>query len=419
MKQFKANYLKWENNRYKIARNQFILVSGEGIIEKISDSAIEEYNFEDKTEYLMIPSFTDIHLHAPQFPNMGVGYDKELLDWLNDYTFPLESRYQVIEFAKKQYIQLIKKLWLNGILRSVIFGTIDLQSNMLLSDLLEQSGMISYVGKVNMDQNAPAYYIEETKESLHHTQMFIEYLSHKNNVFPIITPRFAPTCSKKLLKGLGDLARKYQLSVQSHLSENRDEIAWVKDLFKESLFYADVYDRYGLLDTSKIIMAHCVYSPEEEQDLLKKKNVLIAHCPTSNFNVSSGLAPISHYLNKNLRIGLASDISGGHTLNFWEIMRSALMANHMRYVYFHEEKLDTHTVLRMMFENNGEFFEKTGILKPGYYFDVLSLKVYDIRSWTEGSDDDVLEFLIYEADYERIEERYLKGTLIHEPFTFL
>ena len=127
-----------------------------------------------------------------------------------------------------------------------------------------------------------------------------------------------------MLHTCGKLAAKYQLPVQSHLSENKDEIAWVQSLEKESTCYGDAYDRYGLFGQTPTVMAHCVWTAEEELALKKHRKVVVAHCPTSNFNVASGMAPIRKFLDEGLRVGLGSDISGGHDLSIFRMMVYAI-----------------------------------------------------------------------------------------------
>ena len=144
--------------------------------------------------------------------------------------------------------------------------------------------------------------------------MIEEFNKPEALVRPIITPRFIPSCTPEMLHACGELAARYQLSVQSHLSENKDEIALVQTLEKENTCYDNAYNRYGLFGQTPTVMAHCVWTEGEEMELMKRNNVMVAHCPTSNLNVSSGMTPIRQFLDKGLHVGLGSDISGGHDL---------------------------------------------------------------------------------------------------------
>lgn len=214
---------------------------------KILPKEYEEYEIIDFKDKLLVPGFVDIHLHAPQINNLGLGADLELLNWLEKYTFPEEAKYKDLDYTEKSYKALVNKLWENGTTSSVIFGSIFKKSNILLSKMISQSGLKAYVGKVNMDRNSPDYYIEDTEQSLIDTEDFIGEVSKIKNIKPIITPRFVPSCSKELMYGLGELAEKYDLKIQSHLSENIDEVKWVRELHPDCKNYIDVYEKYNLL----------------------------------------------------------------------------------------------------------------------------------------------------------------------------
>ena len=180
-----------------------------------------DYPIIDATDKMIIPGFVDIHLHAPQYSNIGIGYDKELLPWLKTYTFPEEARFIDIKYAEKVYKKFLKDLSRNGTTSAVIFGTIHKESTMLLMDLVIDSGLRAYVGKVNMDINSIETLLEDTDNSLKDTEEFIiKYKDKSPLVKPIITPRFVPSCSAHLLKGLGELALKYDRSESTRLNSS-------------------------------------------------------------------------------------------------------------------------------------------------------------------------------------------------------
>ena len=154
------------------------------------------------------------------------------------------------------------------------------------------------------------------------TEDIILELEAKNNkeqlkplVNYIVSPRFVPSTTAELMKNLGNLSEKYNLPIQSHLDENRDEIAWVESLHPEVNSFCEVYEHYGLLRNNQPIMAHCIYNKQEEIELLKKYNIMVAHCAQSNFNLSSGIMPLRYYLNENISVGIGSDVGAGHTLD--------------------------------------------------------------------------------------------------------
>ena len=263
--------------KLEILSNGTIIVE-DGIVNGVYKELPIKYKDISVTDYknkLIIPGFIDLHLHAPQFPNMGIGLDKELMPWLNKYTFPEEEKYSDIKYSEKIYKLLIKELWKLGTTICCIFNSIHKESTKLLLDLFNKSGLAAYIGKVNMDRECPDILKEDTNNSLLETIEIIEEYKNKYAlVKPIITPRFVPSCSFQLLEGLGNIANKYDIPVQSHLCENLDEITFVKKLHPNFKNYADVYDNAKLFRTNKSIMAHCILVNEDEIKLLKIKMFL-------------------------------------------------------------------------------------------------------------------------------------------------
>jgi guanine deaminase len=174
-------------------------------------------------------------------------------------------------------------------------------------------GQRAFVGKVNMDRNSPTFYSESTIESLDTTKLFISKMAAldiSNLVIPCITPRFAPSCTPELMTNLAELAEKFNIPIQSHLSETLGELAWVKELHPDIKDYCSVYDSFGLL-TEKTIMAHCIHLSEDERQLLKLRKVGISHCASSNFSLGSGVLNVRRLLNEgHEKIGLGTDVAG-------------------------------------------------------------------------------------------------------------
>lgn len=228
-------YTKTVEN-FEVYKDSF-LVSVGGRVEGIYQSVPEKYigySIKDYGNKFIIPGFVDLHLHAAQFLQCGVGMTKQLLDWLEDYTFDLEKEFRNEDFARKAYTAFADKLLASGTLRSCIFASTSTSGTEVLFEVLKDKGISAYVGKVNMDRNAPDSITESTETSLHGTEYLIKKYHNEQLVKPIITPRFAPTCTEELLQGLGKLAIKYDIPVQSHLSENTDEVKWVQRLFPEA-----------------------------------------------------------------------------------------------------------------------------------------------------------------------------------------
>ena len=395
-------------------RKGFILVE-DGLIKNFSeenpDTSIKLYDYTGK---LIIPGLSDLHLHASQYPNTGLGLDLELLDWLDTYTFPEESKYKDIEYAKKAYQTFVDDLAKTATTRASIFATLHTDMTLLLMDLLEQKKICAYVGKVGMDRNCPDFYIE--KNGKEETLRFVEECQKRNYKFvkPIITPRFTISCTDEYMKYMGELAKKYNIAVQSHLSENFGEIDFVRQLRPNDQFYGESYDKNGLFGKEvKTVMAHCVHCPKEESELIKKNGVYIAHCPTSNSNISSGICPAGRYLREGYNIGIGSDISGGHTLDLFEVIRHAIQVSKMnlRYINPKEKPLTLSETFFMATNKGGSFFGKVGVFEKDYEFDAIVLDESLIKNIREYNEKERLERFIYNKD-AKIESKFIRGNKI-------
>lgn len=407
-------------NLYKTFKNGYIVIKDKTIIGTYESLPLIYKNIKviDYGNQLIIPGFVDLHLHAPQFFNRGLGLDKELLPWLETYTFPEEAKYSNIQYAKKAYEQMVIELWKHGTTRSVLFGTIHREATELLMNILNKSGLSAFVGKVNMDRNSPDFYQELTDYSLSETRKWLENTIGKyEKVKPIITPRFIPTCTPKLLLELGNLAKEFNIPVQSHLSENKNEIAWVAEIEKTSKNYADAYNNYGLFGDQPTIQAHCIWNTEEELNLIKEKNIMIAHCPHSNLNLSSGIAPIKKYIKKNIQVGLGSDISGGHEISIAKVIVNAIQNSKIRSIYVDrlEQALTFKEAFYLATKGGGNFFGKIGSFEVGYEFDALIIDDTSISSDDSCTLEERLERFIYIGDDRNIIHRYISGQLIPFP----
>ena len=362
---------------------------------------------------LLIPAMNDMHVHAPQVHNQGVAMDLELLPWLQNYTFPEESKYADVNYAERMYRRFIHTQWLFGTMRSVVFGTMHTESTRVLMNLYKEAGMGAMVGKVGMNRNCPETLCEDVDAYIEGQESLIAEATPL--VRPIITPRFVPSCTPELLKACGKLAAKYHLPVQSHLSENTSEIAWVAELEKESTSYGDAYNRYGLFGQTPTIMAHCVWTKGEELELMKRNHVMVAHCPTSNFNIASGMAPLRTFLDEGVPIGLGSDISGGHDLNMFRMLVYAIQVSKMHYQQDHNKAfLTLSEIFWIATKSAGSFFGKVGSFEPGYDFDALVIDDAVLYP-AEYSLQHRLERFIYVGDDRQIVHRFCRGQEVPEP----
>ena len=419
-KVYKAHILfTKEKDRFEVFENGYIAIENGivlGVANNLKDLGCEGAEVIDFGDKLLIPAMNDMHVHAPQVHNQGVAMDLELLPWLQNYTFPEESKYADLHYAERMYRRFLHTQWLFGTMRSVVFATVHTESTRVLMKLYQEAGMGALVGKVAMNRNCPDTLSEDVDAYIAgQEQLIAEFGDNNALVRPIITPRFVPSCTPQLLKACGELANKYQLPVQSHLSENTSEIAWVAELEKESTSYGDAYNRYGLFGQTPTIMAHCVWTDGSELELMKKNKVMVAHCPTSNFNLSSGLAPIRTFLDEGLPIGLGSDISGGHDLNMLRMLVYAIQVSKMHYQL---DKSKAFLTLPEIFwiatKSAGSFFGKVGSFEPGYEFDALVIDDAVLYP-AEYSLVHRLERFIYVGDDRQILHRFCRGKEVKEP----
>ena len=338
----------------------------------------------DYGDALIFPGMVDLHVHAPQYAFRGMCMDLELMDWLNRYTFPEEEKYEDLEYAERAYGMFVEEVRRGATTRGCIFATRHRYATELLMRLMEESGLVSYVGKVNMDREASEALTEKSAEiSAYETFGWINATKDKyENTKPILTPRFIPCCTDKLMEELREIQMAYGIPVQSHLSESPGEIEFVRSLRPGNRFYGDAYNDYDLFgknddnDTDvKTVMAHCVWSSDEEVALMQKNGVFVAHCPASNMNLTSGIAPIRKYLERGLNVGLGSDVAGGHSDSIFRAVTDAIQVSKMYYRMVNEEykPLVFSEAFYLATKGGGAFFGKVGSFDSGYEFDAVVL----------------------------------------------
>lgn len=407
---------------FEIHGNSF-LVAENGLVKGIFENLPPEYDSVPISDYgddLIIPGFVDLHSHASQFANRGIGHDKELLPWLETYAFPEESKFSDMKYAEKIYKRVVQELWRQGTTRSVLFGTIHKEATVLLMDLLASSGLSSFVGKVNMDRNCPIGLRETAGESLQSTEAWLNETKDKYKlVKPIITPRFVPSCSPELMDGLGKLAREYDVPVQSHLSENLSEIAWAKKLHPEFPDYASIYRHFGLFGQQPTIMAHCIYNTDNEIELMAKNSVLAAHSPCSNNNLASGISPVRKLLDKGAAVGLATDVAGGHDTSVAKAMALAVQVSKLKWLSSDQESgmapLCLQEVFYMGTKGAGSFFGKVGSFETGYELDAIVIDDSSIADPNGRTVEERLERFIYIGSEANIVERFVAGRKVGRP----
>ena len=394
------------------------LVCEDGVSAGVYSELPEKYAGLPLLDYsgkLVIPGMVDLHIHAPQYAFRGLGMDLELLDWLKTYTFPEEAKYADSAYAEKAYGIFVDRLKKSATTRASVFATVHRAATILLMDKLEAAGLVTYVGKVNMDRDAPDNLREPSAEfSAYDTFGWINAIQGRyKNTLPILTPRFLPSCSDYLLSELHEVREAYDLPIQSHLSENPGEVALVQQLFPKAGFYGAGYEHFGLFGGKcRTIMAHCIYSTWEEIDLIRKNEVFVAHCPASNMNLASGIAPIRKYLEMGIRVGLGSDVAGGESESIFRAISDAVQVSKLywRLVDQRCAPLTFEEAFYLATLGGGAFFGKVGSFDPGYEFDAVVLDDSELCLTNDLTIPQRVQRDVYlEADANCIAAKFVRG----------
>ena len=388
-------------DRLEIHENSYIIVE-DGVVSQICEKIPEQYQGAEVVDYgdkLIIPAFSDLHVHGAQYVQRGIGMDCLLSDWLNHYTFPQESRFQNMEYAKNCYDAFVDDMLRHGTFHANVFATIHREATNYLFDKMEEKGMYGYVGKVNMDCNSP------------------EFLTETTEVKTILAPRFAPTCSKPLIDGLGKLAAKYHCGVHTHLVESLWEAQEALNLFPGYGSDAEIYERAGLMDHGPSIFAHVIFPTEEDKRILKKHGSFSVHCPDATVNIIAGIMPLQHMEAEGLKIAMGTDIAGGHGIGIYRQVARAVQLSKLKEFYEPQES-KTITITQAFYhatKESGSVFGKVGSFEKGYAFNALVIDNME-DPWTKMTAEEKLERFCYIGDDRNIKARYIDGELLEQEF---
>ncbi|KAJ5885380.1 Amidohydrolase 1 [Penicillium taxi] len=363
-----------------------------------SNTQVKIVRTSDEKNEFFFPGFIDTHIHAPQYPNAGLFGSSTLLDWLETYTFPMESSFgaqpdknssqdlaHTPQSALRVYDQVVARTLSHGTTCASYFATIHVPATNALAALCHKRGQRAFIGRVCMDDPdfCPSYYRDLSPEaSVSATTSTVQYIHSLDPngklIKPIITPRFAPTCSRPALRELGNLAKRYTppLHIQTHISENTNEVELVKKLFPEADNYAAVYDMHNLL-TPRTILAHAVHLTADERALIAKRDAKISHCPASNSALGSGICPVRLLLDEGLTVGLGTDVSGGYSPSILEAARQACLAS----------RLLSHT---SSYEHDGSGREKLSVEESLYLATRGGASVVDMAGDIGGFDEGMI-----------------------------
>lgn len=427
-------------NRVQTVRDALIMIDHTGMIQRILKPDDQDYLKERErarqqerlvelqpSQYLL-PGFIDLHVHAPQWPQAGLALDLPLAQWLNHYTFPLEAKFSDPTYAQKVYQDFVHTLLANGTTAAMMFGTIHFSANMILAKEAVKQGLRGFVGQVVMDNpdQTPSYYRNSSAaEALESTEKFIQAVGDlqkqtTQTIEPVITPRFVPSCKDEALFGLGRLAHKYDLPVQSHLSESNWEHGYAIERYGQH--DTDVMDHFGLL-TDRTVMAHGTQLTEDDWQTLRERQTAIAHCPISNTYFGNGVLPVKRLLKLHNQLGLGSDISGGYTPSLYHNARQAVKSsqqltdgvdNHLpsekRGVK--NSRITMANAFYMATRGGAEALHlQTGVIQAGYAADLQIVKMHPALMPLD--DDDIFQRLMYQTEQKDIQSVFVNGRQVY------
>lgn len=395
-----------------IKENSYILVT-DGIVKEICKQLPYDFPKENIIDFgnkLIIPGFCDMHVHAPQFLQRGIGMDRELLDWLNIYTYPNEAKFNDKDHARRVYTLFVDELLRQGTLHVNCFPSIHYEASEILFDILEQRGLFAFTGKLNMDQNSPEYYIEDTEKSIIDTERFVKQHHKSGNVKAAIVPRFTITCSEKLLAGLGSLSEKYEVPVHSHMCEAVNEMKVVKELFPKYKNGAEIFYKNNLLGQRPTIMAHCIFMDDDVLKLMINPNCMAVHCPDATANINAGgIMPVKKLLKMGINLAIGSDIGSGASMSIARGIASTIEHSKIRNMFDPQwEAVNLTEAFYMATRSGGRYFKNVGAFEEGYCFNALVID--DSNMYSEDITPlERLERFCYVGDDRNICMRYIMG----------
>ena len=383
-----------------------------------------------------LPGFVDIHVHAPQWPQAALALDEPLYLWLEQRTFPLESRFADLDFARTVYRDLVQQLMARGSTTTVYLGSAHLESSIELAAICAELGQRALVGKTVMDDPVanPEYYRDASPaQAVADTETLIRELegigrASRQGIWPVVTPRFIPSCTDEVLRGLGQLAERYGAYVQTHCNEGQ----WEHDVVLERFGKTDPYALrdFGLLREHSL-MAHCPYLTEEEGEMFAELGVAVAHCPMANSYFSSAVAPVKRFRQQGINVGLGTDISGGYSPSMYENIRQAVLVSRLLETGVDAQRpaderglgdarISLVEALWLATAGGGQSLGlPVGTFEPGQAFDlqVVDVKRRDSDLTGFGVFDapaDRLARILYLATPDNIRKVYVQGRLVRD-----
>lgn len=347
-------------------------IAAVGAYADLAPTLPEGTSVEHHRDGLILPGLIDTHIHFPQ-TQVIASYGAQLLDWLNDYTFPEEGKFAAPAHAARNARFFVDELLRNGTTTAVVYGSVHPESADALFAEAERRGVGLVAGKVMMDRNAPGSLIDSAERSYAESKALIQRWHGRGRQRYAVTPRFAITSTEAQLEAAGNLLAEHPgVLMQTHLSENRDEIATVARLFPGARDYTDVYDRFGLLGP-RSLFGHCIHLSETEMRRLSETESVAVFCPTSNLFIGSGLFDRESLsrADRPVRVALATDVGGGTS---YSMLRTA--GEGYKVLQLRGQNLSALAAFDLMTRANAAALGlegEIGVLEPGRWADLVVL----------------------------------------------
>lgn len=365
---------------------------------------------------LILPGFIDTHIHYPQI-DIIASYNGKLLDWLQQYVYPAEKKLADPEVASAVADAFLMELLRNGTTSALVFATSHPNSVQAFFQAAQRRQLCMISGKVLMDRNAPSYLLDTPESAYADSKALIARWHRQGRLHYAVTPRFAPTSSREQLDVAAKLLREFpDVYLHTHLSENLEEIQWVKSLFPERTNYLDVYDHHGLLG-KRSVFAHALHLQNDEYTRLARTDSAIAFCPTSNLFLGNGLCNLRRFNELNIRVGIGTDVGAGTSFSMLQTLNEAYkvlrLQNHSMDPFESLYRITRGGAKALGLEN------RIGSLAKDYDADFVVLDCHatpllKYRSERAKNLKEKLFTLITLADDRAIQATYVAGVALHQ-----
>jgi guanine deaminase len=380
-----------------------------------------ESNVVDFGDKVITPGLIDTHVHLPQYDVVAMdGYERS--EWLDNYIFPAEKRFESTEVAREASARFFTDLKANGTTTACVYGTVHKDSTDVAFEEARRSSLRIFMGKVMMDQNSPEFLQEKTADSLETSEELCKkwHRKERGKLNYVFTPRFAPMCSLDLMKQVPKLAMKYDAYIQTHLSEYRGELRVVKALFPNYQNYTHVYESANLL-TRKTIMAHCIYLDDDELSMLRKYSTKVVHCPSSNFFLKSGIFNVARITDAGLDVGLGSDVGGGPNLSMLREMCNACYMSKVNYILSEGKSNSIDSTFAFYLATMGgakvlgleHVVGNFSIGKEADFIVVDADKIDPLKNSKGRKGKEMLSQLVHRGDDRVVSATYVQGVKVH------